>query len=458
MNSYDENAPYTYSFGPKGQHHLEELREKQIAGLCNVFKRHVNLQDDKSPPRSRVSSIGEPFTYFAFYDFNAMYCFCEKEDMPTTPGIEWVEQESGLYKKKLLLEAKSVSFKQIQWLYYIQATEGVDRQGNKVQLEHGYHRGEKRYGGYLPDGYMYKNGCHYFYEFLGCYFHAGCCIPNERLREGWEERQQFTDSKHLFLAAQGNLRIIRECEWDDMVKVIEKPSTTMGRILHDDTPDTLLKAILDGEVFGFAVVDITTPDDVIQDFEHFLFPPLFVRKEITDDMLCPYMKQRLLEENRKHTQVTIVQCFHANDHLLLTPLIQFYHKRGLKITRIKSFVQYVAARPFEHFVQTCYENRVEATKANDITRSNTIKNVANNGYGKCSENVMKHRRTELISDEDKVAKLESKPHFVDYKELIDEENHLETWEITMRKKRVNDDKPVHLAVAILQHSKLLFLK
>ena len=166
----------------------------------------------------------------------------------------------------------------------------------------------------------------------------------------------------------------------------------------------------------------------------------------------------MIEENRKPTQSTIIQRYNAKDQLLLTDLVKFYHSRGLVISNLKSFLQYVPGKPFDPFVQKCYESRVEAEKARDKTRSNTIKNVANNGYGKCAENVAKHKRTLIVTDEDKAETLESKPFFVDYKEYIDENQECEAWEITMRKRKVKDNKPVHLAVAILQHSKLLFLR
>lgn len=458
MNSYDDKLPYTYSVGPKGQDILDWYRSNIIGGLCNVYRRHINLMDTNSPPNSRIAPCGCPFTWFGFTDVNAMYCKCERENMPLTPGILW-SKTGSYFKKSLLIEAKSISFKQIQWLYYIEATECMDKNGNRVTLEHGYHRGEKKFGGYLPDGYMLKDGRHYFFEFLGCYFHSGCCIPNDQLRDGWEERQEFTEQKHLFLGNQGNLKVIRECEWDTLLQTMERPDTTMGRILYDkETEETLLKAILDGKVFGFAEVDVSTPDDVIEEYKDFLFPPLIVRKEITDEMICPFMKEKLLEQNRKHTKETIVQCFHAENHLLMTNLIQFYHNRGLKISNLRRFVQYVPGKPFEPFVETCYRNRVEACKNGDTTRSNTIKNIANSGYGKCSERVADHKRVQILCDEDKVAKLEAKPHFVDYKEFIDENNELKAWQITMRKRKVKDNKPVHLALAILQHSKLLFLE
>ena len=139
---------------------------KMIGGIANVYHRHINLQDDQGPYYSRYSRTNEKFTHFAFYDFNAMYCHAERLTMPLTPGVLW-KTNGRQFEKSLLLESSSVSFPHLQWLYYMQAKEGWDDNGQFVQMEHGYHRGEKRIMGYLPDGYIFKNGRHYFYEFLG---------------------------------------------------------------------------------------------------------------------------------------------------------------------------------------------------------------------------------------------------------------------------------------------------
>ena len=459
MNTFDPKLPYAYSFGPKGQQIMELFRSNIIGGITNVYRRLINLMDEDSPIRSRFSSLGERFTHFGFFDFNAMYCDSERQAMPLTPGILW-EKKGRRYEKSLLLESKSASYVQMQWLFYMQEKEGYDKNGNFVQMEHAYHRGEKRINGYLPDGYIFKDGRHYIYEFLGCYHHAGCCIPNDQLRAGWEERKIFTDQKLHDLEGFGNLRVMRECQWKQQLADMEKPPTQMGRILFDnDNEETLLQAILNDEVFGFLEADVSTPDSVIEEMgEDFLFPFLFVKTEIGQEHLCPYTEQRFLEENRKPDRETIIQCFNAKSQLLLTDLVKFYHSRGLKITNLKRFIQYVPGKPFEPFVEKCYQSRVEATKANDTTRANTIKNVANNGYGKCLEQVSRHKRTVIVTDEDKAEELERKPFFVDFKEFVDENDECNAWEITMRKRKTKDDKPVHLALAILQHSKLLFLR
>ena len=70
MNMFDPELAYVFSFGPKSQEIMESFRVGIIAGICNVFARHINLMDDLSPHNSRFSPSGERYTNFAFYDFN----------------------------------------------------------------------------------------------------------------------------------------------------------------------------------------------------------------------------------------------------------------------------------------------------------------------------------------------------------------------------------------------------
>ena len=80
------------------------------------------------------------------------------------------------------------------------------------------------------------------------------------------------------------------------------------------------------------------------------------------------------------------------------------------------------------------------------------------GYGKCGENVTRHIRTLVVHDEKKLMKLVEKPLFQNEQEFYDEFDNLAAWEVKMKKRRITDDKPVSFSVAILQHSKLLFMR
>ena len=193
------------------------------------------------------------------------------------------------------------------------------------------------------------------------------------------QRQAFFRKKVETFRQYGEVFIMKECTWKRQLMTMEKPQTQMGRILETDTQDSLLEAILNDQVFGFVRCDIETPTEQIEQFGEFLFPPLFCRMQITPDMLSDYMKKRLIEEEKSKYPKTIVQRYNAKDIYLMTPLVKFYASRGMKVSNVTRFEQYIGGEVFESFVETCYIERVAATKENDTTKANTIKNVQNSG-------------------------------------------------------------------------------
>ena len=254
---------------------------------------------------------------------------------------------------------------------------------------------------------------------------------------------------------------------------MEKPNTQMGRILHEDNQETLLQAVLNDSVFGFVQCDVHTPRELIESFGEFLFPPLFCRMQITSDLVSDYMRRRMCEDDNERQPTTIVQRFNAKGIFLMTPLVKFYVSRGMKVSNITECIQYIGGEAFDSFVETCYRERVAATKAGDDTKANTIKNVQNNGnfisrnfkklnyflgYGKCGENMRRHKVHKIITDESKLYKQMAKPRFLTSTEILDENGEPVSWEVACKKKIINDDKPVHFSLAILQYSKLLFLR
>ena len=91
----------------------------------------------------------------------------------------------------------------------------------------------------------------------------------------------------------------------------------------------------------------------------------------------------------------------------------------------------------------------------------SLKRLLNNlylGYGKCGEDVTRHTTTQVVFDEEKLEKQSRKAFFVCDKEYCNEEGNVSGYEVKMRKRRIEDDKPIHVSLAILQWSKLLFLR
>ena len=107
--------------------------------------------------------------------------------------------------------------------------------------------------------------------------------------------------------------------------------------------------------------------------------------EITPEIISPYMASRLISLEKKAVKSTIVQCYHAKQILLITPLVKFYLERGLKVTNITKFTQYVPAKCFKPFTKKVFDMRCQADRAKDKTKATTAKLFGNSAYGKTGQ-------------------------------------------------------------------------
>ena len=97
-------------------------------------------------------------------------CTCGQkgEDMQLGPGILWKKIDSK-FKKEIMRDQCSLAA--LQWLEYRQHLDGMDSKGQFVQMQHNYHHGEVDFCGNKPDGYMFKDDQHIFFEFKGTSYH-----------------------------------------------------------------------------------------------------------------------------------------------------------------------------------------------------------------------------------------------------------------------------------------------
>lgn len=101
--------------------------------------------------------------------------------------------------------------------------------------------------------------------------------------------------------------------------------------------------------------------------------------------------------------------------------------------------------------------RSEAKESNDTAKGLTAKLFGNSGYGKTSENVYKRKVTKLHFDEEKAEKDIRSPFLRSFSQLTTEDLR-EITAVTLDKKKITDDKPVHIGACILGEAKLLFLR
>ena len=380
---FDQSLPYVATVCGKSDAVRRLFKQNAHGGITNVYCRHIDLMTESSPHNARFAPNGCRYKCCFFSDINSMYTWGEDQDLPLTSGIHWTLNGQKFQKKVL---STHVSFSAIQWLYFEEQSDRcVDSNGIRQPIHHEYFQGEKHVHGYKVDGYAKIDGIDTVWEFNGCYWH-GCLECDPELLAGADENQldryHKTQTKIQMLRQKGcKVYVMKECIWRDLVKSYGDVETKMARILNQDTQETLLSAIASGEVFGFAVCSVRTPDHLMKKFQdaEFLFPPIIKKAEITEDLMSPFMKQQLLEQDIKYKSNTLIQTYHGEDLLLMTPTLQFYLEQGLEVYDIKEFIQYVPGKGFAPFVSKVVQMRVDATREGDEAKQLTAKLFANSG-------------------------------------------------------------------------------
>ena len=174
---------------------------------------------------------------------------------------------------------------------------------------------------------------------------------------------------------------MRECQWKSQLASLSDAITQMGNILVEDTQDSLLRAIEQEKVWGFAVCDVETPEALAKSMSEngFIFPPVIQRMKIDETLMSDYMKSRYIEEQRKLETETVVQTFNCKQQLLMTPLLKKYMELGLKISNVTKFIQFVPGKALEPFAGKVFSMRCEATKDGDNSKATTAKLFGNSG-------------------------------------------------------------------------------
>ena len=388
FKNFHPQSPLFYSIPDEFKEVNELFRSNVIGGLVSTYQRHATTTvDEKLPYRACHNSNGEQIKTVLFLDFTSMYLSCQNKPMPTSPGIVWTPGSNNHWFKKVM--ADSHSFEAQQWLTYMQYTDPYlkNKRGKRAVIQSLYFRGEvkieKSSGGFwLVDGFANTDDHGFrFYEYNGCNFHKGCpnCDP--------EGKDPVNDKKIQELRKIGTVVVIWGCQWKDLLPKVRTTKTKIfPHILENKHTDSdILKSILDEKLFGFILCDIETPVELQESMKN--FPPIIKREVITNEYLTPYMAERFSKRypGKKLKQETVIQCFNAENHLLLTSLVKFYLEIGLKIKKIHKVIQY---RPFcslSPFVDHVTAMRLEAERAGKKTKANTAKTYGNAGYGKVEQ-------------------------------------------------------------------------
>ena len=213
------------------------------------------------------------------------------------------------------------------------------------------------------------------------------------------------------------------------------------------------RRVKNGQVFGFAQVDIEVPKDLWETFEE--MAPLFVLKEITEEEIPKHMQKYKKETGRKTVKGTKKLCgvMKAEKILLYTPLIKWYLEHGLKITAVYQLIEYESGKPFEWFPEEVANARREADsdKSKQVL-GDTAKLKGNSFYGKMIEDKAKHTNTVFTTSNAQVEKALRSAYFADLDEISG------GYEVKEYKRTVKIDRPYQLGIAVYQLAKLRMLE
>ena len=190
---FDKSLPCVSTFCPSFDYVRDLFRNNQYGGLVNIFHRRVVLGAD-GPAAATTAPNGDPFSFFSFWDFNSLYLFSQDQELPLGPGVVWEKSKSKYFSKKPM--APGVSKSQLEWLMWVQTQPiCVDSNGQRQRIQHAMNFGEYMLNGRPVDGFMIKDGIPHFFEFYGCYYHPGCCVPDALIKDAAKRR--FIDLEKL---------------------------------------------------------------------------------------------------------------------------------------------------------------------------------------------------------------------------------------------------------------------
>ena len=144
---------------------------------------------------------------------------------------------------------------------------------------------------------------------------------------------------------------MRECEWWRLYKTTNTVKQHIRKHFlyrRSLAYEQLLGEIKEGKLSGYVQCDIEVPESLRSNFDN--FPPKFMKTLVSKSDIGDLMKnyaeeERLLSQLRKMFKSS----FTLQNGTLTTPLLLFYLKLGLVVTKIHRFVEYTPKKMLQQF-------------------------------------------------------------------------------------------------------------
>ena len=229
---------------------------------------------------------------------------------------------------------------------------------------------EVKAGPYYLDGFVFtENKERIALDFNGCFAHSHSCDLNKNCKNF--DRYGRTLERAAYLKKQGYRVIsIWECEFRQLMR--EKPDLKTQLDSYKPayyksypravTETHIVEAILSGKLYGFAVVNISVPENLRPMFDS--FPPLFANHVVEKQHLSPHMRRHVDEQgiNFNKGRRLLLTGMQAEEILLSTKIIAWYLKHGLEVTKVFQVIEFVPSTPFKEFVDDIAARRLEGAR------------------------------------------------------------------------------------------------
>ena len=128
---------------------------------------------------------------------------------------------------------------------------------------------------------------------------------------------------------------------------------------------------------------------------------LFCTTDISFEAIGHHMQEHVKAYNLPQaTQQLLVGGMKGEQMLIATPLLRWYLKHGMVVTKIYQVVQFQAQRCFKDFVQEVSDARRQGDVNPDTAIiAETMRVVGNSGYGSLIMDKSKHRNIQYIQGE-----------------------------------------------------------
>ena len=245
-----------------------------------------------------------------------------------------------------------------------------------------------------------------------------------------------------------------ECEWKEIRKEPDVKSflAPTRRQKWKMTQQQIIKAVVDGTLFGMVECDVRVPEHLQDHFSE--MQPVFKNVTVTRDDIGPFMRQ-YAEENdiMSAPRRMLVGSFHGIKLLLATPLLRWYLAHGLVVDRVYQIVEYSPKPCFRDFGESVSTARRNGDSDPDkAIIADTMKLLGNSAYGKTVTNVDRHRDIKYSTEVGTSALVNNK-RFRQLDVVAED-----AYEIEMNKSVVKYTLPLHIGFFVYQYAKLRMLE